>query len=88
MLLIVLIIFGVYIFYDTYLKSYFLINATLNNYLYTVNFKSQQSYFRLQRMTTSNDMMICFTIIEIIHQSNENGWNNNLKNLKRNKVPS
>lgn len=35
-----------------------------------------------------NDMMLYFTIIEIIHQSNENGWNNNLKNLKRNKVPS
>lgn len=35
-----------------------------------------------------NDIMLYFTIIEIIHQSNENGWNNNLNNLKRNKVPS
>jgi len=35
-----------------------------------------------------NDIMLYFTIIEIIHQSNENDWNNNLKNLKRNKVPS
>lgn len=56
MLLILLIIFGVCIFYDTYLKSYFLINATLNNYLYTISVESQQSYFRLQRMTTGKEL--------------------------------